>query len=129
MVNGALPIAITLSYISLERINTDLLEASYDLGASGIYTFRKITLPLSAPGVVAAAILIFVITLADEAIPQIMGGMGTYTVGMMMVSVFNSQQIPLAGAISVIILLIVGIILAVGQQFTAVKSLFEEIET
>ena len=129
MVNDTVPIAIVLIYISLERIDKDLLSASYDLGASGIHTFRKITLPLSAPGIVAAAILIFVITLGDEAIPEIMGGVGTYTIGIMMLSIFDAGQIPLAGAVSVFTLIIIGALLYLGQRFANIMALFEEIES
>lgn len=129
MVNDTLPLAIVLIYISLERIDPDLLAASYDLGGSGLYTFRKITLPLSAPGVIAASILIFVVAIGDVAIPELMGGVNTYTVGMMMSAVFDAQQIPLAGSVSVITLLMIGILLYIGQRYANIMALFEEIGT
>lgn len=129
MLSDTLPIAIVLIYISLERINTDLLSASYDLGGSHLYTFRRVTVPLSAPGVVAASILIFVIAIGDEAIPEIMGGAGIYTIGMMMLRVFDALQIPLAGAISVLTLITIGVLLYLGQRFANIMALFEEIES
>lgn len=128
LLNDTLPIAIVLIYLSLERIDESLLNASYDLGGSGLYTFRKVTLPLSAPGVVAASILIFVITIGAGSMPEIMAGMNTYTIGVMMLSIFDAQQIPLAGAVSVITLGVIGILLLLGQRYANIMALFEEIE-
>jgi spermidine/putrescine transport system permease protein len=129
LLNDTLPIAIILIYLSLERIDEDLLQASYDLGGSGLYTFRKVTLPLSAPGVVAASILIFVIAIGASSIGEIMGGVNVYMVGVMMLSIFDAQLIPLAGAVSVILLSVVGILLYLGHRYANIMALFEEIES
>lgn len=129
VLNDTLPVAIVLIYLSLERIDTKLLEASYDLGGSSLHTFRKVTLPLSAPGVVAASILIFVIAIGDASIPELMAGMGVYTLGIEIASIFNAQQIPLAGAISVITLVVVGGLLYLGQRYANIMALFEEVGT
>jgi spermidine/putrescine transport system permease protein len=66
--------AILPIYVSLEKIDRALLEAATDLGDGPWRRFRRITLPLSMPGVIGAAILIFVPTTGDYVTPTLVGG-------------------------------------------------------
>jgi spermidine/putrescine transport system permease protein len=66
--------AILPIYVSLEKIDRSLLEAATDLGDGPIRRFLRITLPLSMPGVIGAAILIFVPTTGDYVTPTLVGG-------------------------------------------------------
>src|SRR2546421_6066864 len=65
----ALPI-----FVSLENLDRRLLEASSDLGASRLQTFRRITLPLSLPGVVAGFLFVFIPTVGEFVTPSLVGG-------------------------------------------------------
>lgn len=68
------PVAfMTLSTI-LARIDPNLEDAAYSLGASSFKVFRSVTLPLAAPGIANAFLLIFSCSLADFATPQVLGG-------------------------------------------------------
>src|SRR6202008_3493350 len=67
-------VAILPIYVSLEKIDRSLLEAASDLGDSRLRRFLRITLPLSMPGVIGAAILIFVPTTGDFVTPELVGG-------------------------------------------------------
>lgn len=69
-----LPLMILPLYASLERINPELREASTDLGASPVRTFLTITLPLSSTGVAAGAIFVFVPSLGNFIVPELLGG-------------------------------------------------------
>jgi spermidine/putrescine transport system permease protein len=66
--------AILPIYVSLEKIDRSLLEAATDLGDGPVRRFLRITLPLSMPGVIGAAILIFVPTTGDYVTPTLVGG-------------------------------------------------------
>ena len=72
----ALPI-----FVSLESMDLHLLEASTDLGASRWTTFRRVTLPLSMPGVIAAFVFVFIPTLGEYITPQLVGGPGGHMFG------------------------------------------------
>jgi len=65
----ALPI-----FVSLESLDRRLLEAASDLGASRWQSFRRVTLPLSLPGVVAAFVFIFIPTIGEYVTPSLVGG-------------------------------------------------------
>ena len=69
-----LPLMILPLYASLERINPELREASTDLGASPLRTFITVTLPLSSTGIVAGAIFVFVPSLGNFIVPELLGG-------------------------------------------------------
>jgi spermidine/putrescine transport system permease protein len=79
--------AILPIYVSLEKIDRALLEAASDLGDGGLRRFLRITLPLSMPGVIGAAILIFVPTTGDFVTPELVGG----TKGMMIANAIEAQ--------------------------------------
>jgi spermidine/putrescine transport system permease protein len=66
--------AILPIYVSLEKIDRTLLEAAADLGDSAWARFWRVTFPLSLPGVIGAAVLIFVPTTGDYVTPQLVGG-------------------------------------------------------
>lgn len=66
--------AILPIYVSLEKIDRSLLEAAADLGDNAVQRFLRITLPLSLPGVLGAAVLIFVPTTGDYVTPSLVGG-------------------------------------------------------
>jgi spermidine/putrescine transport system permease protein len=79
--------AILPIYVSLEKIDRSLLEAAADLGDGPIRRFLRITLPLSLPGVIGAAVLIFVPTTGDYVTPALVGGSN----GVMIANVIEVQ--------------------------------------
>ena len=81
LVYGELPFMILPLYAVLERMDRSLLEAAQDLGANGWRTFWKVTLPLSAPGLVAGGMLVFIASLGAFITPDLLGGARTLMVG------------------------------------------------
>ncbi len=71
---GNLPYMILPIFASLDRMDIRLLEASMDLGASRTQTFFKVTLPFALPGLVAGIVFVFVPTLGNFIVPEILGG-------------------------------------------------------
>lgn len=81
LVYGELPFMILPLYAVLQKIDPALLEAAQDLGASRVATFLKVTLPLSAPGLVAGAVLVFIPSVGAFVTPDLLGGARTMMVG------------------------------------------------
>src|SRR5215831_4686416 len=69
-----LPFVALPIFVSLESLDRRLLEAASDLGASRLYAFRRVTLPLSLPGIVAAFLFVFIPTMGEFVTPSLVGG-------------------------------------------------------
>ena len=74
------PFAILPIYVALSRIDRSLLEAAEDLGDGPIRRFFRITLPLAMPGVLAAALIVFIPTVGDYVTPRLVGGSDGLTI-------------------------------------------------
>jgi spermidine/putrescine transport system permease protein len=103
--------AILPIYVSLEKIDRSLLEAAADLGDGPVRRFFRVTFPLSLPGVIGAAVLIFVPTTGDYVTPALVGGSG----GVMIANVIEVQfdkvgNWPLGAALALASMAAVGIV-------------------
>jgi spermidine/putrescine transport system permease protein len=117
----ALPI-----FVSLESLDLQMLEASSDLGASRWTTFRKVTLPMSMPGVIAAFVFVFIPTIGEYVTPQIVGGKGGYLFGNVIQSSFAASfDWQLGSAMSVFLLVTVAILLAIFGRYLNVRTVAE----
>src|SRR2546425_1465548 len=76
-----LPFVALPIFVSLDRLVRRLLEAASDLGASRLQAFRRVTLPLSLPGVFAAFLFVFIPTLGEFVTPSLVGGASGYLYG------------------------------------------------
>lgn len=81
LVHAFFPYMVITIYLALEKLDNALLEASASLGASGFETFRKITLPMSWPGIVSGFLLVFVPCLGTFVEPRILGGVNGTVIG------------------------------------------------
>lgn len=94
--------AILPIYVSLEKIDRSLLEAATDLGDGPIRRFWRVTFPLSMPGVVAAAIVIFIPTVGDYVTPSLVGGPSGLMVANLIQTQFSkANDWPLGAALSI----------------------------
>jgi spermidine/putrescine transport system permease protein len=91
MTYGFLPFAILPLFVSIDRLDPDLIAAGRDLYASGRGAFLHVTLPLTMPGIIAAALLTFIPALGDFVTPDLLGGPQTTTIAK------NIQELFLAG--------------------------------
>ena len=108
------PLMVFPLFVSLDRLDKTLLEASKDLGAGRLATFRNITLPLSWPGVIAGLILVFIPLTGEYVVPQILGGGRILFMGGLITSQFVSTRdwaFGSAAAVSLIVLLLLAITL------------------
>lgn len=105
MVYAFLPLSVFPIYAALQPLDQRLLEAGTDLGAGPIETFWRVTLPLSMPGVLAAALFVFVPSMGVFAIPVLLGGGKDIILGNLIVQLFlEFRNIPLGAAVSVAML-------------------------
>ena len=100
LVTAYMPFMIFPIWLSLSGIEHRFLEASWMLGEPPWRTFWRVTLPLSMPGVVAAAIFGFVGAFGEVAVSLILGGTGYQLLGNAVSSALNVLNFPLAAAIS-----------------------------
>src|SRR6266487_3112422 len=85
-----LPFVALPIFVSLESLDRRLLEAASDLGASRLQAFRRVTLPLSLPGIVAAFLFVFIPTLGEFVTPSLVGGTTGYMYGNQIVDLFGT---------------------------------------
>lgn len=103
LVTSYMPFMIFPLWLSLSRIDSQLVEASWLLGANPIRSFFKITLPLSMPGIFAAVIFGFVGCFGESAVPIILGGVGYQLMGNTITSAMDVLNYPLAAAMSSVV--------------------------
>jgi spermidine/putrescine transport system permease protein len=103
--------AILPIYVSLEKIDRSLLEAACDLGDGPLRRFLRVTLPLSLPGVIGAAVLIFVPTTGDYVTPTLVGGSdGVMIANIIQVQFGRVNNWPLGAALAISSMAAVGVI-------------------
>jgi spermidine/putrescine transport system permease protein len=122
IVYGYLPLMVFPVYVSLEKLDKRLLEASADLGASAFESFRRITLPLSAPGIITGVMLVFILLMGEFLIPAILGGGKVFFVGNALVDLFlQSRNWPFGSALAMtlvaMMLLIIGVYLKLVARY------------
>lgn len=110
MVYNYLPYMILPLYSALEKLDRKLVEAAYDLGASPLAVFTKVVVPLSARGIVAGVIMVFVPSLGDYVTPDLMGGGKYMYIGSLIQNQYLAvQDWAFGSAASTILLAIVAI--------------------
>ena len=85
-----LPFVALPIFVSLESLDRRLLEAATDLGATRWQTFLRVTLPLSAPGVIAAFLFVFIPTVGEFVTPSLVGGTSGYMYGNQISDLFST---------------------------------------
>jgi putative spermidine/putrescine transport system permease protein len=124
MVHVLLPYAVLPIYASMLKVDSRLLLASDGLGASGLQTFLRVYLPLTAGGLAAAAIFVFLLSLGFYITPALLGGLHNLTVAMLIDNFVNERLVwPLASAASFALLAIIFAILAATARFMSLGKL------
>ena len=127
MVYNYLPYMITPLYTVILKIDPKLEEAAQDLGCSGAQVFRRVTLPLSIPGIVSGVTMVFVPAVSTFYISQKLGGTGSVLIGDVIESQFKTAYNPnLGAALSLILMLMVLICVGVMNHFSS-ESVGEEL--
>nr|WP_067298426.1 ABC transporter permease subunit [Marinobacterium profundum] len=107
IVYSYLPFMVLPLYATLVRLDLTLLEAAADLGCRPWKQFLRITLPLSMPGVLAGAMLVFIPVMGEFVIPDLLGGPDTLMLGKLMwIEFFSNKDWPLASALAAVLLVV-----------------------
>ncbi len=121
-----LPFMIINIYVSLEGIDRSLHEAARSMGCSEWQAFREVTLPLSLPGVSAGCLLVFVLTSGTYLPPMILGGARNELIANLIFKrVIGTLDWPFGSAISVILLVLLGIIVWTYNRYLGINTLFK----
>ncbi|MBF6615837.1 ABC transporter permease subunit [Pollutimonas thiosulfatoxidans] len=116
LVYAYLPFFVLPLYANLVKFDLRLLEAAYDLGARPWKAFLTITVPLSMPGVIAGAMLVFIPTVGEYVIPEMLGGANTLMMGRVMwTEFFNNADWPMAAAVTCVMVLMLLVPLVLFQ--------------
>jgi spermidine/putrescine transport system permease protein len=119
IVYGYLPLMVFPIFVSLEKLDKTLLEASSDLGGSPIKTFMQVTLPLSMPGIATGCMLVFILLMGEFLIPAFLGGGKVFFIGNALVDLFlQSRNWPFGAAVSVTLVVIMLITVSLYMRMT-----------
>jgi spermidine/putrescine transport system permease protein len=123
MTYGFLPFAILPLYVSIDRLDGALVPAARDLYANGRSAFLHVTLPLTMPGIVAAAILTFIPAMGDFVTPDLLGGAETSTIAKVVQELFlEGRDWPYGSALGFVLMVI-----TLGGTFLALRPLRSEV--
>lgn len=114
IVYSYLPFMILPLYANMEKLDTSLQEAAADLGAKPLSGFLTVTLPLTAPGILAGSLLVFIPATGEFVIPDLLGGGNVLMIGRVLYSEFNANHdwpVASAVAIALVIVLVVPMML------------------
>ncbi|KRB28146.1 spermidine/putrescine ABC transporter [Mesorhizobium sp. Root695] len=110
------PFAILPIYVALDTIPKSLVEAASDLGARPFTSFRRVVLPNSMPGVLAAALVVFVPTVGDYVTPALVGGPASTMIGTLIQAQFGkANDWPFGAALSVAVMLVILCVVLVAR--------------
>ncbi|HJW26753.1 MAG TPA: ABC transporter permease subunit, partial [Rhodocyclaceae bacterium] len=110
-------------YTNLEKHDPALLEAAQDLGAGTWTRFRRVTLPLSLPGILSGAALVFIPVLGMFAIPELLGGTGDVLIGNLIKEQFlDNRDWPLGATLSILLTVAVLGVAALSAALTRSRA-------
>lgn len=118
-----LPYLVMPLYSALSKLDTRLLEASMDLGATRWETFKRITLPLSLPGIKVGVFLVFIPAFGDFTVPALIGGSRYFTVGSLIVYYFTViRETALGAALTCLAGIVILICAGIWRYFLQIKT-------
>ena len=122
IVYNYLPLMVLPIYVSLDRLDRSLMEASRDLGAGPVATIRQVVLPLAAPGILSGIVLVFIPIMGEYLIPILLGGGKTYFLGNALADLFlQSRNWPFGSALASIF--VVGMVVLVAGYLALSRRL------
>ena len=125
MVHAMIPYAVLVLYSNMQGINRQLVPAARGLGARGFQAFWMVYLPLSFPGLFAAALLVAILTLGFFIIPALLGGGKTVMIAeYVSVEALQLARLGISAMMSTVLLIAVGLLLLVAARFLGLRSMF-----
>ncbi len=117
IIYGYLPLMVFPIFVSLDKLDKRLLEASSDLGAKPWKTFLQVTLPLSIPGIATGCMLVFILLMGEYLIPALLGGGKVFFVGNALVDLFlQSRNWAYGSAVAVTLVVVMLVIVTIYMR-------------
>jgi spermidine/putrescine transport system permease protein len=117
LVYGYLPLMILPMYAALERLNPEVLEAAQDLGSRPFRALRTVTLPLVVPGIVAGCVFVFVPSLGNFPVPQLLGGGQRIMIGNLVNQQFlDARDWPFGSTLALMLMVVLLALLVVQSR-------------
>ena len=108
IVYAYLPFMVLPIYTSLVRLDSRVLEAAQDLGATPWQAFRQVVLPLSLTGIMTGCLLVFIPAIGEFVVPELLGGSDTLMVGRLLwQEFFSNRDWPVASALTIVLLMVI----------------------
>lgn len=118
IVYGYLPFMILPIYANLSRMDKTLVDAAADLGCRNWEIFLKVTLPLSLSGIIAGCMLVFIPSVGEFIIPELLGGSSSLMIGKVLwIEFFGNRDWPVASALAVLMLLLLLLPIMIYHHF------------
>jgi spermidine/putrescine transport system permease protein len=112
-------------FLSLEKLDRNLIDAAADLGATGPQIFRRVVLPLSMPGVVSGSVMVFLLSCGAFVTPQLLGGASAIMFGNLIAGQFLSDNNWAFGAaLSVVLMIVVLTFVLLAGRFVGLRRIF-----
>ena len=121
-------VVFSVSYVALvvrarlAGLDPALAEAARDLGAGSFETFRRVTLPLALPGIVASALLVFTLSIDDYVITSFVAGVGATTLPLHIYSMLKVGVTPEVNAVSTLLLAVTIVLVAAAHRLLQEKE-------
>lgn len=119
------PFVVFTGWLSMQMIDTELLNASSDLGAKPLTTVRKIIIPLALPGISVGGLFVVAATMGESIFPLVLGGTNATSIGLITRRAFTQLNVPLAAAVTVISLVLYIGSLVVITQYVDLDEMFQ----
>ncbi|TVQ06536.1 MAG: ABC transporter permease [Leptolyngbya sp. DLM2.Bin27] len=122
-----LPYMVLILYASLEKLDTRLLEAAADLGATPRQSFWQITVPQTLPGIAASCLLVFITSLGDFVVPTLLGGASSMNISRLIYNQFlgPTRAWGFGSALSMVLILAVSLAIALLLRYGDRRSVAE----
>ncbi len=128
LVHVLIPFMTLPLFATLEKLDPQLLEASGNLGAGPVASFREVTLPLSLPGVASGCILTFILAFGSYVTPALLGGSRNWMVAMVVQDQFlNAFNWPLGSAVAIVLLFIVLALVLGFNRLVGLEKIWGEV--
>ncbi len=126
LLTAMLPFSVLPLYTSIEKLDHSLLEASKDLGANSFTTFRKVTVPLTMPGIVGCVLLVFIPSLGMYYVPEALGGGKVMLIGSLIRNQFLvTKNWPFGASLAILMIVMTLVLMWIYTRIASLDDLGE----
>ena len=126
LLTAMLPFSVLPLYTSIEKLDHSLIEASKDLGANSFTTFRKVTIPLTMPGIIGCVLLVFIPSLGMYYVPEALGGGKVMLIGSLIRNQFLvTKNWPFGASLAILMIVMTLVLMWIYTRIASLDDLGE----